>query len=398
MANIHILDINGLSVIGVIHDYNSFSLTLNYSKIGNFVLSIDNRTSNAKLLFKDRIVMLEDNGLYTGIITSINIEIDDDGNEMRTVKGKTLGHILSYRVINSNGSNEFNFEQGHAETVIKQYIEKNAIVAIDNHRNFDNLVVSEDKMLGDRLKWQSKFDPLSNTVEEIAEFQSLGWNIRVDLDFNVLIFDVYEGKDLSGEVVFSTTYGNLESQSYTYDEYEDKNFAYVAGEIYDLKVEIDPETGEPITKTETIINATTGEEMVIESPKERRIYQVGDNESKGFSRKELFIEVNESLDEYIDVPELGLRRLEEFEDIESIEIRLIDNVIFKYGRDYNLGDIVTVYDEDWGIEKDVRINSVTVEIDENKEYDIYLTLGNVIPEFGDKLNNKLKTFSPYTKK
>src|SRR5690606_5924292 len=108
---------------------------------------------------------------------------------------------------------------------------------------------------------------------------------------------------------FSTEYGNLESQSYTYDEYNGKNFAYVAGEIYSLEVELDEE-GNVINETETILNATTGEEMVIEKPKERRIYQIGNHEATGFDRKETFIEVSESKDEYIDIPELGKRELE----------------------------------------------------------------------------------------
>ena len=398
MANIHILDMKELSVQGVIHNYNSFSLTLNYSKIGDFVLSIDNRLSNSKLLVKNRIVMLEDNGLYTGVITSVNIDIDDDGNEMRTAKGKTLGHLLSYRTVNNNGTNEYDVEQGYAETVAKSYVDKNAVSSTDRKRNFDNFMIAETNELGERIKWQTKFEQLSDVIEDIAEYQSLGWSVHINLEFNVLVFDMYKGKDLSGEVIFSTSYGNLESQSYTYNEYEEKNFAYVAGEIYDLRVEIDPETGEPITRTETIINATTGEEMTIESPRERRIYNVGNNDATGFERKETFIEVNESREEYIDIPELGLRRLEELTDIENIEVRIIDNEIFTFGEDYNLGDIVSIYDEEWGVTKDLRINSITIEIDENRENQIYLTFGNVLPMLNDKIKSELKSFEPYTKK
>lgn len=394
---VHILDINDLSVVGIVHNYNSFAMTLNYSKIGDFTMSIDNRMSNAQLLYVNRIVMLEDNGLYTGIITHVSIDIDEDGKEMRVVKGRTLGHILSYRVVNSNGTNEYNFEQGNTETIIKQYIEKNAVDAVDSNRNFDNLMIADDKGRGNELRWQSKFDDLSEIIEEIAEFEEMGWYVQVDIDRNILIVDVYEGRDLSGEVVFSTQYGNLKSQSYTYDEYTNKNFAYVAGEINDLEVKLD-EDGEIITETETIIDANTGKEITIEKPKQRRIYQVGNNEATGFDRRETFIEVNESQDKYIDIPELGLRRLQDMTDLETVEARVMDNSIFKYGEDYELGDIVSVYDEDWGITKDLRISSITIEIDENNDFEIYLTFGAVLPLLKDKIKQDLKALEPYTKK
>lgn len=395
---IHILHIDDLSVIGLVHDYKSFSLTLNYNRVGNFTLAIDNRLNNAKLLFQNRIIMLEDNGLHTGIITNVSIDIDDNGDENRIITGKTLGHILSERVTNANGTNEYDFELGNAETVMKQYVEKNSVSATDESRNFQNFIVAKDKGLGEQFKWQAKFDKLSDVIEEIAEYQKLGWYISIDINRNIMYFDVYQGKDLSGEVVFSTSYGNLSSQSYVYDEYLCKNFAYVAGEINNLEVEIDEETGEIINKTETIINATTGEEMIIESPKERRIYQIGNLEAKGFNRKETFIEVAESKDEYIDIPELGMRELKSMTSLESIESKIIDNTIFEFGIDYNLGDIVSVYDDIWGIEKDLRINSITIEIDENKDYEIFLTFGEVLPLFRDKIKQELKVVKPYIKR
>lgn len=394
---IHILDINDLSVIGRVHNYTSFSLTLNYSKIGDFVLSIDNRIDNAKLFVKNRIVMLEDNGFNTGVVTNVSIEVDEDGYETRTIKGKTLGHLLSWRVVNSNGTNEYSFATGNAETVMKQYVDLNAVSATDEKRNFDNMLIAQDFERGSGMKWQSKMDKLSEVVTEIAELEELGWNVEIDLERNCLLFDIYEGRDLSGEVVFSTEYGNLSSQSYTYDEYMDKNFAYVAGEIFDTEVKLDEE-GNIITETEVVINATTGEEMTIEKPKERRIYQVGNLDAQGFERKEAFIEVNESKDEYIDIPELGKRELESMTDLEAIEVKIIDNTIFQFGVDYNLGDIVSVYNSEWGIAKNLRINSMTIEIDENKDFEIYLTFGSVLPVFSDRVKQELKVIKPYTKK
>lgn len=395
---IHILDTNDLSVIGLVHDYKTFSLTLNYSKIGDFVISIDNRIENAKLFIKDRIVMFENNGFRSGIVTHISIEIDDDGEELRTIKGKTLGHILSFRVTNAYGTNEFNFENGHVETVIKQYVNKNAVSPTDEKRKIDNLIIAGDEGAGRELRWQTKFDCLSDVVEEIAEMEEMGWYIKIDEELGILIFDTYQGKDLSNDVVFSTHYGNLESQSYTYDEYTHKNFAYVAGEIFDLEVKTDKETGEVVTETETIIKEHTGEVITIEKPKERRIYQVGDLDARGLNRKETFIEVNESKDEYIDIPELGKRELESMTELESIEVKIMKDSIFKYGVDYNLGDIVSVYDNDWGLAKTLRITSITIEVSENEDHDISITFGNVLPLLGDRIKQELKSYKPYTKR
>lgn len=398
MVNIYVLDKNDLSVYGVIHNYGSLSFTTNYSEVGDFILSIDNRLSNSALLIKDRVITLDTQGVFAGMITGVTVEVEDDGSEVRKIYGKSMGIILKNRVVNNNGSNEYSFSQGYASEVMKDYVNKNLVNATDSSRNVPHLVVGDNSNVGDQIRWQSKFDNLLDVVEEISSYQRLGWNVIVDVDRGLMTFDVFEGRDLSDEIIFSTEYGNIESQQYTHDEYEDKNFSYVAGEIYDLRVELDPETGEVIEPVTSIISETTGEEITIRKPRERRIYQIGDMSLSGLDRKEDYIEVSESEDEYIDIPELGRRRLDGLQEMESFEATVINTNLFSYGEDYNVGDIVSVYDTDWDEPKRMRVSSATIEINEGGDLVLRHTFGDILPTFLDKMDSSMKRFEPYTKK
>lgn len=374
---IHVIDPDTLSIEGVVSDYESASMTVNYNTLGDFIIIIDNRLDNAKLFTKEKYVTFNSDGKFAGIITNITIELDDDGNEIRTVKGKTLGHILSYRVIAMDDDNKpYDSFSGVGERAIKYFVRKNTNYSPTEriNRGFPNFHVAEDKNLGQLLDVRYYYENLLDVVEEISKLQDLGYEISYDYKSNSIIFDVYVGKDLTinqsdnSPIVLSANNGNIKGQSYIYDEHQDKNFAYVNRNDKDVYNANDPQ--------------------VIKIPKNNVL-------QSGIKRKETFYKIDSGEKGYY-VPSniLGEERLNSENPLETFEVDVTDNQMYIYGVDYKLGDIVTVSNEDWSVSKDLRIVSVTLSMSTGTDYEISLTFGDVLPTLTQKINETVKKYNP----
>ena len=64
----------------------------------------------------------------------------------------------------------------------------------------------------------------------------------------------------------------------------------------------------------------------------------------------------------------------------------LPEVNFKYKRDYDLGDIVTVNKKAWGIKMEKRITEIQ-EVYENGGFQIVPTFGNPLPDTVDLSDN-----------
>lgn len=377
---IHVLNPSDLSIEGIVDNYESASMTINYNTIGDFIILINNRIENAMLFTKQKYVIFNGDGKFAGLITSVQIELDDDGNEIRTVKGKTLGHLLSYRVVamdsDTKTADTFN---GLGERAIKYYVRRNTVEApIDrDKRSFPNFQVTIDKNLGQTIERQYYYENLLDVVEEIAQLQDLGYEIFYDVNSNKIVFDVYAGKDLSvnqesyNPVILSAEIGNLEGQTYIYDENNDKTFAYV---------------------NRNDVDTTDGTQpQVIMINKDNVNGQI----SSGITRKETFFKIDSNEKGYY-VPSsiLGEEKLSSQTAFESFEVTIMENQMFTYGIDYNLGDIITVFNEKWNVSADIRVVGVTLDMNSDKEYNISLTFGAVLPTLTGKIRKTIEDYDP----
>src|SRR5699024_9622830 len=117
---------------------------------------------------------------------------------------------------------------------------------------------------------------------------------------------------------------------------------------------------------------------------------VGEEGVNGISRKEEFMKIDlyhpelvppSSPNYNIPADTQAQWKLNELKPLENFDVKVNDGQIFKYGVDYELGDIVTVRNIDWGIEADLEIVSVTIESNGNEMgYNVFLTFGNKIPK------------------
>ena len=206
------------------------------------------------------------------------------------------------------------------------------------------------------IRFQATYRKLLAILTKIGRLADLGFRVVPDFREKTMTFETYRGIDRSftqrdnARVIFSKSYGNLNSVKY---EYSDLAFA---------------------TKI-TVGGAGEGSERVFVT--------VGGGE--GFNLREAFYDAKNingedmSGAEYVAALEAaGYGQLEKRKIMESIETEIVPSVNFIYGRDYDLGDIVTVEKTEWGIRQDIRITEICEVYEDGGMY-IVPTLGHSLP-------------------
>lgn len=374
---IYLINRETMKIEDIVDDYSSFSMTVNYDSVGDFILEIGEYSPHAKEFYKDRIIHYGRSHKFAGVVTRVEISIDDDGNEIRVVKGKTISNILSQRVIWKPESHPVKRYDGIAEEVIKKLIRDNFITPEDEDRVIDNFSVVSPKGRGSIMYRDFIFNNVLDAVSDIASSEGFGWEVIYDEEEG-LIFDIIEGnnysisQDKNPQVVFSSELGNIESQNYLDDGTNHKNYAYI--------------------ETYSSLWSNTPSDWT----------QMGEEGVKGLDRKEGYTKADTyrpelfpaESNQYGVAPEtIGEWYLNGVLPIQNFDAKVRDGQIYTYGKDYDLGDIVTIKNNGWEVEVDLRIVSVTVESSgEGRDFDIYLGFGDKIPRISDKIEYEIKNY------
>jgi hypothetical protein len=93
----------------------------------------------------------------------------------------------------------------------------------------------------------------------------------------------------------------------------------------------------------------------------------------------------------------GQQKLSEFAQEFFLEGQVLTNSPFKYEIDYDLGDIVTIQNREWGITRDARITEIK-EIYEPGGFQIEATFGESRPTLVKKLKQELAQISGEVRK
>lgn len=206
------------------------------------------------------------------------------------------------------------------------------------------------------ITFQATYKNVLTYLTKLAKFCEVGFRVIPDFKTKKMTFETYKGIDRttrqgdSPRVIFSESYNNLNSAKHTYSD-----------ETYKTKV--------------VVGGSGEGED---------RVYvEVGGGE--GFDLREDFLDAKDinqddfsTEDEYLQaLKDRGQEYLNENAEIENFEAEAEADVNFTYGKDYDLGDIVTVTKAKWGMTLNLRIT----ELCEVYEYGgMY-----VVPTFGEAL-------------
>lgn len=357
---------SSLELLGVLDNFNVLKWHRKYYKSGVFELTCSLTPNNLELLKKENIIYKSDG--EAGIIYYRNIKLSRDGEEVLYIKGNFLTGILDRRI---------NWKQllfnGKSEVLMRNMVNDNCINPSNYSRKIPFLKLGQLKGYIEKIDYQNSYGNLINELENIANTNELGYRVNLNYETLELEFEVYKGIDrtdnqsVNSKAIFSRQYENVLEQDYIESIYDYKNTALVAGE------------GEGSQRILVAINDSI----------------------KGLERYELFVDARDLQKEINDViltdveykntlTQRGKEKLAEYKDVRAFDSVINvnqENLVYK--KDYDLGDIVTVFDESWNITIDTRITEIQ-EIYQNNNLDINIIFGNDVPSVYNKIKRMVK--------
>lgn len=209
----------------------------------------------------------------------------------------------------------------------------------------------------ERIQAQVSLKNLLTVEEAMAKAGGLGFRVYPDPAQKCLFFEVYKGVDRTegqaqnARVVFSDTYHNIDSPEYSENEAAYKNYAIVCGE------------GEGADRVIVEVDRTNGEDR-------RELLVDARDLSKG----------ERTAAEYqAELYQRGCDKLDENALVRNFETGIKSSSQFRYMVDWDLGDIITGEQTEWGMKMDQRATEIE-EVYENDAMSVTPTLGTPAPE------------------
>ena len=361
--------------LGEINKYTSLIWPDKFNGYTSFELNAPVTPENRNLIKKGNIIWCGGNNAC--IIEIIQSDMNENGQKTYKVKGRTLEMLLTTRIIWGT----YNCVGKYSSTAMYEIVDKQCVNPTDSYRKIPFLECAEDKQLGKIISFQKTGGEVYDAVESIATDAELGFDILFRPREKKLIFKVTEGVDrtvfstsgdVSNLVIFSTDLEDILSSSYYTNDQDVKTLAYVSGE------------GEGID----------------------RIYITsGNTATKGLLRREMYVDARDlqskvsnedgtitqiSDDDYRDMlNDRGTEKLAECITAESFEakMRVIGNIQYKYGIDYNKGDKVIIQDTELGVQVIGKVTEVSENYDD--EYELIITFGYSYPTLIQKVKRQI---------
>ena len=333
--------------IAEVDDYSSFIWTTRYNTCGDFEICVDVTAANLLLFQKDYLIV-RDNDDRVGVVESVIIERNEDGQEILIVSGRFLSSILGRRIISRQ-----TVINGTLSNGIEALLDNEVISPQNSARTIANLTFNSLLTTAQTITAQYTGKNLLETIADICNTYGIGFK-TILTDDNEFEFTLFEGVDRSYNqsvnpyVVFSDKYDNLLSSQYSEDYQNIVTDVLVAGE---------------------------GEGL------DRKMLWVSNGNQRGLNRYELFddrrdLQSNDgeiSASEYNDLLEEAGK-----ENMSTITVAFSGTVYFEnieYKTDVNIGDICTIENSKWGLSINSRLVEVIESVNEAGEY-------SIIPSFG----------------
>lgn len=333
----------------IIDSFESLIWNVRYNDYGDFEIYTYPEQELIDMFENDSYVWISEEPRRPMVIESLKITTNaEDGNRM-TITGKSLESILDWRcvwydtVLNGNFQNE-----------IQRLVNAAVISPDDDGRRIPGFTfkVSEDSRITS-LTIDTKIsagEKLGESINKLCQEKDVGWKVYLDDEYN-FVFELFAGNDRSYDqdalpyVVFSKGFDNLISS-----DYEVRKGGYTATLVRgerDAYVE-EHGTGDENDCVRLVIDATaTG------LNRKEVITDCSSLSSKREDDTQMFwTEYHSILESKGRENVANLNKGEE-----TIEAELDYQGLFKYGEDYELGDILQVENE-YGISAKVRVTEM----------------------------------------
>lgn len=340
--------------IGIIDDFTSLIWHRKFYTSGSFKINLP-MTENNLALVQEKNLIHKPGSDEAGIIDNYYYQNDEEGRETIEASGYFLTGVLARRIVPSLTTLYATYRDA-----MRSLVDQNAI-ATDAKRVIPHLVLSTvETDTSEKQRLQVTGKNLLTYLGKISQVAEIGFKcryMRTHMEFYTYTgLDRSRGQSENPRVIFAHEYDNLGTTEYTYNEMETVTAAYVAGE------------GEGAART---------------------IIEV-DNGATGLDRYETFAESGSSREEGMtDAEYLRLLTQEGLEVItpaaENFAGTMVNNHTTIYKQDFDLGDIVTIFNKRWNKELSVRITEVE-EVNDTRGERIVVYFGSTERTLADILN------------
>lgn len=334
--------------VGLLTAASSVTLVERLYKPGSFTAELPWGVRHGDKLAVGRLVRVTGPGqvsTFWGIIDSLTISVGA-GGAVLSISGRQLKGLVQDRITippgftGVTGAQGYDPVSGSTETCMKHFVEANLCNPAQPLRMLYALEIAHDKGRGlAEDKYMSRHEKLSEVLEALGEAAELGWDIVPDLNRQCFIFDVIPGEDHTAgqserkRVILDVRRKTALSQTYQYNAGDSRNVFYTT---------------------------MSGSEFADEALTVTYIRE-GEPEAAGIRRRESHLEVSVNTpvagEEYNELKRLALIEAEKYRPAESFTVALGSGPHI-YGRDFRLGDRVTVRNQDWGITMDARLTEM----------------------------------------
>lgn len=364
IAQVYVLDSNR-EMVGIIDGAKSIIWNVEYYGTGDFeVFTPATEDALQELVIGNYIVRADREEI--GVIEKIDIAFEPTTGLMITASGRFAKSLLDRRLIYSLNGNTATpvISRGNLETAVRNLVNICLINPTDSSRKINyiklgdvagitDVIVTESGENGDT---QTTYQNLLAYTDKLLHKYQCGARMRMDSNKN-LLYEVYKGADRSmgntennSPIIFSQEFDNLLSSDFASDEQNYKNWALIGGE------------GEGIARFYTTMGSASGDarrEVFIDASDQSRKQEVDGQE------------VEFTDEEYIEMLETNaLPKMAEYIVLTTFQGEVdVTHSPFKFGIDYNVGDRVTVQDNQIGIYSNTRIVKAT-EVQDDGGYSI----------------------------
>lgn len=332
-----------MNLKGIIENQTSLTWTRRFNDPGEFEIHVPITEDNRNLL-KIGNLIYKKGADEAGTIESVIMEESETKNEI-TASGRFLTSYMDRRITKATKT-----YSGNAEAIMRTLLSKDTVA-------IPRVELGDAVGFTDNIEFQVTYKNLLTYMSKLAKQFNYGYRFRPDFNTKKIIFEMYAGRDkslsqgINNRVVFSEMYENLNSVTYTENAQAYKTKVYVGGQ------------GEGAKRT--IISVGSGEGLELRED----FITASDISSTDITEAQYIAALEER----------GRQSLESSKYVKSFEYEADPYINFTYGTDYNVGDIVTVKKNSWGLREDMRITAVQ-EIYEKGAMTIVPTLGDPLPE------------------
>lgn len=380
--DVYVYDDN-LDLVGIVDEYKSLIWANRYFDLGDGELYVPATAYNLSILRKG-FYLAKVGSMMVCQIRKIELDTDAENGNYLIITGVDAKALLDQRIIWTTQT-----ANGNAEAFMRKLVDISLITTTNSRRKMLKrdgtalLALGEAQGFTEELDEQVTYTNLGVKMREYC--RKFGWGYNVIYNNGKFIFGLYKGQNKANSVVFSDDYENLAETVYIEDDTNIGNVALVAGEgqgsararqfvgVYSgvnrYEIFVD---AKDISRTITyadLVEAYPDGEVVTSAGV--HYYVVDGEEIATVPSNSPEPNDNVTLTDVAYLQYLvsrGYDKLAEYGAVKSFEGTIEPNTTFKYGVDYNLGDIVTVQN-DFGITVQARITEV-IEVYDDTGYSL----------------------------